>query len=412
MVYHNWSSNLTYSTEVLHTPSSIDEIQAIIGQASQVKALGSRHSFNRIADSSEVLISLAQFDEITLDTQAQTVTVGAGVRYGELAHYLHQNGYALHNLASLPHISVVGACATATHGSGIGNGNLATSVRGMRWINGKGEQIELNHHDAEFAGAVVHLGALGVITTITLAVQPTFTLGQHVYLDLSLEQATTQFNALMSTAYSVSLFTDWRNDRINQVWLKTRDTASPPPTLGDATLAQHAYHPIASVSPENCTEQLGVHGAWHERLPHFRLEFTPSNGAELQSEYFVAREHAPQALESLYAIRERFNHLLLISEIRCIAGDDLWMSPCYQSDCVGLHFTWERNVEAVEQVLPSIEEALAPFEPRPHWGKLFTLPMSAIQSGYPQLNAFRKLAQTHDPDGKFRNRFLDDILVV
>ena len=410
----NWAGNYTYLAAQLHQPETVEQIQELVIRSSRLKALGTRHSFNDIADSPGDLISLEHFDQIVaLDRERRTVTVEAGVRYGRLARWLDGEGYALHNLASLPHISVAGACATATHGSGDRHGNLATAVSAMEMVTGNGDVIVLSREKnrAQFQGAVVGLGGLGVITKLTLDISPTFEMRQDVYENLPLAQLEDHFDELFSSVYSVSLFTDWHNASFNQVWLKRHVTdgasVEMEPELFGATLATSHLHPIASLSAENCTEQMGVYGPWFERLPHFRMDFTPSSGEELQSEYLVPRQHAFAALRTIDQFREYIAPLLQISEVRSIAADDFWMSPCYKQACVGIHFTWKKDWPAVRSVLPIIEDQLAVFDARPHWAKLFTVSPARIQSLYEKLPDFQGLLQSYDPQGKFRNAFLD-----
>jgi xylitol oxidase len=410
----NWAGNYTYGAARLHKPRTIEHIQEFVIQANKLKALGTRHSFNDIADSSGDLISLEHLSNILeLDQEDHTVTIEAGVRYGELGRWLHERGFALHNLASLPHISIVGACATGTHGSGDKHGNLATAVSSMDMVTADGEIIVLSREqDPEyFYGAVVGLGGLGIITKLTLDISPTFAIRQDVYENLPLAQLEDHFDELSSSVYSISLFTDWRNATFNQLWLKRNvnegSSFNPEPTLFDATLAKRHVHPIATLSAENCTEQMGIAGPWHERLPHFRMDFTPSSGEELQSEYIFPRQHAFQVLQAINGLSEYIAPLLQISEVRTIAADDLWMSPCYHQHSIGIHFTWKQDWPAVGKVLPMIEDALAPFHARPHWGKLFTMTPNHIHSLYEKLPDFQKLLEHYDPQGKFRNAFLD-----
>lgn len=410
----NWAGNIEYSTAEIHAPRTLDEVRQVVKRCRKLRALGTRHSFNQIADSTENLISLRQLDQVVaLDKASRTVTVGAGMRYGELSEYLQKHGFALHNLASLPHISVAGACATATHGSGVKNGNLATAVVGLEIVTADGELLTLSRaKDGEgFDGAVVALGGLGVVTAVTLEIQPTFSVRQDVYQHLSLKQARAHLDEILASGYSVSLFTDWQGDTVNQVWVKTRigeETAQTgQPELFGAKLATTDLHPIADLSAENCTEQMGVAGPWHERLPHFRLNFTPSSGEELQSEYFVPRAHALQALTAVYRLRDRIARHLLISEVRTIDADRFWMSPCYQQPSLAIHFTWKQDWPAVRKLLQVIEQTLDPFDVRPHWGKLFTVPSSRLSARYEKLPAFRELLSAHDPQGKFRNPFLE-----
>ena len=410
----NWAGNYTYSAPRLHYPETVDQVRSLAAGCNKVRALGSRHSFNEIADCTEDLICLDRLDRVmALDSERRTVTVDGGVRYGRLCRYLNDAGFALHNLASLPHISVAGACATATHGSGDGNGCLATAVSAMEIVTADGVLVALSRdRDGEvFPGAVVALGGLGVVTKLTLDVSPAFAMRQDVYEGLPLAKMEDHFETIVSSGYSVSLFTDWQSRAFSQVWIKRRVTDGGAfelaPHLFGAALATDHRHPIAELSAESCTEQMGVHGAWHDRMPHFRMDFTPSCGEELQSEYLVPRKHAWAAFRAVDRLRDQVAPLLLISEIRTVAADNLWMSPFYEQACVGIHFTWRKDWDAVRNLLPKIEAELASFDARPHWGKLFTMPATRLRSLYKRLPDFQRLVQRYDPQGKFRNAFLD-----
>ncbi len=409
----NWSGNLTYSTDHLFAPNAVDEVPQIVKQCNKLRALGARHSFNAIADSNANQISLEHLQETTLDRKAHTVTVGAGVRYGQLAPFLDSNGYALHNLASLPHITVVGACSTGTHGSGIHNGNLSTAVSAIEFVTADGNTATLSRaKDGDrFEGAVVSLGALGVITRITLDLLPTFQMRQEVYENLSFDQLKNNLDTIFGSGYSVSLFTDWQNHRVTQVWIKSRvkpgESHPLPPEFYGATLAKHKLHPIAGHDATPCTEQMGIPGPWYERMPHFRMNFTPSSGAELQTEYFVPREHGYEAILAVEKLRDRIMPHLFITELRTIAADNLWMSMAYKRDSMAIHFTWKPEWAAVKEILPLIEKQLAPFDPRPHWAKLFTIPGTQLEAKYAKLADFKSLVQSYDPHGKFRNQFLE-----
>ncbi len=409
----NWSGNLTYSTGNVHYPKTTEEVQEIVMGCSKLRGLGSRHSFNKIADSTENQISLKEFNKvISLDRTANTVTVGAGMKYGELCQYLHENGYALHNLASLPHISIAGSIATATHGSGVRNGNLSTGVSAIEFVNGSGELVTLSRKDGEsFNGAVVGLGAIGIVVSVTLDLQPTFNMQQVVYLNLPMAELEKNFLEIMSAGYSVSLFTDWKNKTINEVWIKNRieegnGSAVIAPEFYGAKLATKNMHPVEHLGAENCTEQMGIPGPWYERMPHFKMGFMPSAGEELQAEYFIPIEHGYAAMMAMETLHEKISPHLFISEIRAVAADDLWMSPCYKQTCAVLHTTWKQE-DVVMDLLPLVEEQLAPFNPRPHWAKLFTIAPSVLQSRIEKLGDFKQLLHQHDPTGKFRNEFID-----
>lgn len=409
----NWSGNLEYSTRNVFYPRSVEEVRKLVKKCTRLRPLGTRHCFNRIADSKDNLISTKELNKvIDLNRNEHTVTVEGGIKYGELAPWLHEKGYALHNLASLPHISVAGSCTTATHGSGVKNGNLATAVNALEIVTSTGEVVHLSKKkDGEkFLAAVVGLGALGLITKVSLDVQPAFNMRQNVYLKLPLSELKEHFEKIVSAGYSVSLFTDWQTDAINEVWIKSRedDTSvpAPGPDFFGAKAASANMHPIAELSPENCTEQMGVPGPWHERLPHFKMGFTPSSGKELQAEYFVPFHNAVDAILAIQRLGKQIGPHLFISEIRTIAADNLWMSPCFKQASTAIHFTWKQDWPAVSKLLPVIEKELAPFKARPHWGKLFTMSAKVLASRYEKLGDFKKIVSEYDPGGKFRNEFL------
>jgi alditol oxidase len=409
----NWAGNYRYGTTRVTSATSVADVQAFVRQHAHFKVLGTRHCFNGIADSTDHLLSLREMkDVVGLDRAARTVTVEAGLSYGQLCPSLDRDGFALHNLASLPHISIAGACATGTHGSGVNNGNLSTAVSAFEMVTAGGDVLSIarDKDPRTFQAAVVNLGALGVVTKLTLEVQPTFKMRQDVYLDLSMAQVPEHFEDIVAAGYSVSLFTDWRRGLVNEVWVKRRVENSDAPTASKdfygARPANLNVHPIVELSAENCTEQMGVAGPWYERLPHFRMGFTPSSGKELQSEYFVARSNAVDAIGAVERLRDHVSPHLMITELRTIAADDLWMSPCYKRPSLAIHFTWKQDWSSVRKVLPMIERELAPYDVRPHWGKLFTIPSAQLQQRYPMAAEFKRLVAEHDPHGKFRNAFL------
>ncbi|AZQ38325.1 FAD-binding protein [Streptomyces cyaneochromogenes] len=409
----NWAGNITFSAKELHRPYSFDAISALVAGSERVRVLGSGHSFNAIAEPGPegVLLSIAALPPaIDVDREARTVRVSGGVRYAELARAVYAHGLALPNMASLPHISVAGSVATGTHGSGVGNGSLATSVREVELVTADGSVVTVGRDDPRFGGAVTSLGALGVVTALTLDLQPSFDVEQHIFTELPLDGLDLgKFETVMAAAYSVSLFTDWREPGFRQVWLKRR-TDQPLPDFPWAAPATEKLHPVPGMPAVNCTEQFGVPGPWHQRLPHFRAEFTPSSGAELQSEYLLPRRCAVEALRAVDGIRGTAAPVLQTCEVRAVAADEQWLSPSYGRDTVALHFTWIADTAAVLPVVRRLEEALDAFEPRPHWGKVFTVPAEVLRGRYPRLADFRALARELDPAGKFANAFVRDVL--
>ncbi len=409
----NWARNLTYNSVRLEMPSTLSEAQEIVRASSRIKALGTRHSFSNIADTIGTQISfqnMAQVLDLNLDQG--TVTLQAGMRYGELGEFLTAHGYALPNLASLPHISVVGACMTATHGSGSKNGNLATSVSGVDWIKADGsiEKVTRESNPDLLNGSVVSLGALGIVTAITLDIVPSYSIRQDVYDNAPIDEVLENFDSIMSGSYSTSLFTDW-NSGVAQIWRKStcleNEDIDAPATYFGGRLAVENRNPVRESSPINCTDQGGRPGPWNHRLPHFRMEFTPSCGEELQAEYFVSRTDAPHALRAILSIGHEIAPHLHISEIRAIASDDLWLSPCFRRESIAIHFTWHKDWHAVKPLMIKVDALLEPYQPRVHWGKLFTLAPQVLFKRYPRLVDFQELAAQQDPQGKFRNPFLD-----
>ena len=402
MPEHNWAGNYAYRAERLHRPSTLDEVRRIVAGAPRIRVLGSRHSFHGIADSPELLSLDSLPAGVSVDREAGTVSLAGGVRYGALAEALDAEGLALANLASLPHISVAGAVATATHGSGDGNGNLATAVAGLQLVTSGGDVVEARRGDPDFDGLVVGLGALGAVTRITLDAEPAYQVRQRVFEGLAWDALYEHFDAITASGYSVSVFTRW-GKTTDQVWVKARDAPEEPrDELFGARAATSERHPIIELDPVNCTRQRGVPGPWFDRLPHFRMGFTPSAGDELQSEYIFARRHAVAAIEAVRALAGAVRPVLQVSEIRTIAADRLWMSPQYGQDSVAIHFTWKPDERAVERVLEDLEAALAPFGARPHWGKVF---LAAPR--YERLPDFIRLVERLDPRGAFRNEWLE-----
>ena len=405
----NWAGNYTYRAAEIHRPSSIDELREIVSTAPRVRVLGSRHSFSDVADSEQLVHIGGLPRRFEVDRDASTVTFSGGMTYGELAPLLEAEGLALHNLASLPHISVAGAVATGTHGSGNRNGNLATAVAGLEILTSNGDLLTAVRSDPDFAGMVVNVGALGAVTALTLDVEPAYSVRQRVFEHLPWDAVYSDLDGITGAAYSTSLFTRF-SDTVEMVWLKSRVTDEAEDVRTEffgATPAPADRHPIPELSAERCTPQLGVPGPWWERLPHFVMGFTPSNGDEIQSEFLVPREHAVDAIRAVQELRDQIVPLLQICEIRTMAADELWLSPQYGTDTIGLHFTWRQEQEAVDRIAAVIEDALRPFNARPHWGKVFAAGAADIAPLYPKLPQFLNLVESLDPRGAFRNPWLE-----
>lgn len=412
----NWAGNVTFGAAEVHRPSSLPELQRLVAGRRRIRAAGTGHSFNLVADTEGDLVRLDGLPpRVELSADGRRATVGAGMRYSEAARALHAQGVALGSMASLPHISVAGACATGTHGSGDTRRSLAADVAALEIVGPDGARysVDRDTDPDRLHGSVVALGALGVVTAVTLDVEPAFEVAQWVYTGLPLDRVADRFDEVFAAAYSVSVFTDWHSGTA-QVWLKRRidrESAGHPNRrwLG-ADLANEPQHPIPGVPPEYCTDQSGRPGPWYRRLPHYRPETTPSRGDELQSELLLPRVVAPRALSALRRLGGRMAPVLQISEIRTVAADELWLSPCRGRDTVALHFTWIPDTAAVLPVIAAIEAELEPLGGCPHWGKLTAMPPDALAARYPRMSDFRRLLLERDPEGKFRNAFVDRLL--
>ncbi len=406
----NWSKNVDFNDRALLQPESLAELQELVRSNAKLRARGTAHCFNEIANTSSYAINLAKMPKtIEVNPVSKSVTVAAGLKYGELAPELHKQGWALNNLASLPHISIAGSIATGTHGSGIKNQNLANQVLSLDLVTAEGELRHIDRTNPAFNALVVGLGLGGIVYQYELKIEPTFEIRQVIYPEIPFDVLQRNFDQIMGTAYSVSYFTDWGTAQVGNLWCKFRESEAIPESVGGSAKADKKFHPIPSVDPVACTDQLGESGDWHQRLSHFKLEFTPSVGEEIQTEFFVDRKDAAAAIEAVSKLGEEITPLLWITELRTIAADDLWLSGAYQRDTLAIHFTWKKDL-AIYPVLEKVEAALRPFNYRPHWGKVFTADGKYLSSAYPKMSEFKALVEALDPASKFENTFTRRIL--
>ena len=401
----NWSKNVDFNDREYLQPESISELQEAIRAHQKVRARGTAHCFNEIANTSSYAINLAKMPKtIEVDAGKKTVLVAAGLKYGELARILHEQGWALDNLASLPHISIAGSISTGTHGSGVKNKNLANQVNSFDLVTAEGEIRHIDRANPAFNALVVGLGLGGIVYQYELRIEPTYEIRQVVYPNVPLDILQRNFNHIMGSAYSVSYFTDWGSEQTGNLWCKFRTDEAIPDSIGGSAKADQKFHPIPSVDPEACTEQRGESGSWHQRLSHFKLEFTPSVGEEIQSEFFIDRKDASAAIEALSKMGDAITPLLWITELRTIAADELWLSGAYQRDTLGIHFTWKKD-DAIYPMIEKVEAVLRQFNYRPHWGKVFTADSTYLKSVYPKMAEFKALTEALDPTAKFGNTF-------
>ena len=401
----NWSKNVDFNDRDFLQPESLAELQEMVRLNQKIRARGTAHSFNEIANTSSYAINLAKMPRvIEVNSEKSSVRVAAGLTYGELAPILHSQGWALNNLASLPHISIAGSISTGTHGSGIKNQNLANQVLSLDIVTSEGELRHIDRTNPAFSALVIGLGLGGIVYQYELKVEPTFEIRQVIYPQIPFDILQRNFDEIMGTAYSVSYFTDWSSDQVGNLWCKFRDNEVIPESVGGISKAESKYHPIPSVDPTACADQFGESGDWHQRLPHFKLEFTPSVGEEIQTEFFIDRKDAAAALDVISKLSDVINPLLWITELRTIAADEIWLSGAYQRDTVAIHFTWKKE-DTIYSVIQKVEDALRPFNYRPHWGKVFTVDAKYLSTVYPRMGEFKALILALDPSKKFENSF-------
>ena len=410
--YGTWSGTHQFTARRLIAARTIEDVRrAVAGSAvgaDRVRALGTRHSFNDLADNGDTLITVTGIaPDPVLDEASRTVTVGAGTTYGTIAAWLRERGWALGNMASLPHISIAGAVATGTHGSGSGNRVLSAAVAGLDYVDAEAELRHTDRSDPDLEGMAVGLGAFGVVVRVSLDVEPSYLVRQDVYAGLSWDRVLADIDGVMSAGYSVSLFTDWSGESV-QAWVKRRlaepDDDVPGEFFGarlDPGPPRLADSPVDNLTPH------GTAGPWSQRLPHFRADVTPSNGDEIQSEYFVARRHGPAALEAVRRLAHLVTPLLLVTEIRTTAADGLWLSGSYDRETLAIHFTWRNRPGPVDGAVREVEAALAPFGARPHWGKVSHIKADELERLYPRLGDARALFERLDPRGRFSNDRLE-----
>lgn len=405
----NWSRTVDYGFETVHEPADLEQVRQVVTSARRLRPVGTGHTFNRLPDG-EAAISLRGLRDVEVEGAGDgaSVRVGAGLSYADLAEALRPHGLALENLASLPHINVVGAVSTATHGSGQDARNLASSVREIELVTAGGEVLTVrrgDEGDVPFDGAVVGLGSLGVVTSLVLDTVPARDYRQVVLTGVAEDEIGPRLDEITHLGRSVSVFTLW-DGAPARIWVKSRE--DDPHVDAAWPEADVDHHPLPGLDPVNCTPQRGVPGWWADRIPHFRTGFLPSSGDEVQSEWHVALEHGPAAVEALREAGPRLAPALLTSEIRSVAADELWLSPQHHRATRSFHFTWVGDNGLADDAARVVEEALAPFDARPHWGKVFHADVTGL---YPRLGDFRALRERLDPGGTFLNPWLERVLL-
>ncbi|KAI1700234.1 d-arabinono-1,4-lactone oxidase domain-containing protein [Ditylenchus destructor] len=358
---HNWGNNFRFSTQNIQYPTSVEEVQQIVRNANKLRVVGTRHSFSKIADSPNTMLStLALKNIIGFDPTVPSITVQAGITYTDLNPFLPNYG----------------------------------------------------PNDPELKAIAVGLGAFGVITQVELEVEPTFNLTNYVFVNMPEQDIYDHFDEIENLGYSVQLFTDFSTPGVwDQVWVWVRSDENSNvgnmQNLYGATRTHEQVTAIEALPPTYLMEQ-GKEQPWYYGLVDYHLGLSGFDGAEIQSEYFMPYENAIPAIQAVSNFSDLIAPRVYTMLIRTIKGDDLWMSESFNETTVAIHFTWKPNMTAVMEVLPQIEQALLPYGARPHWGKVFAQGPETYLHRYPKLNQWKQLAETLDPTHKFRNKFLED----
>lgn len=411
----NWAGTIAYEARERYAPTSVEQVQQLVRDAAaagrRVRVVGTRHTFNDLTDTDGVHLSLRDLPRVLrLTPEGDGVVIDGGATYTEVNRFLAQHDRALANLASLPHITVAGAIATATHGSGDAQPSLASAVRSLTHVTPTGALHTISRGEPGFERYPVHLGLFGPVVELTLDVVPAFTVATTVYEGLSYDVAVEHLDELTHDLYSFSLAPNWADGGRSLLFAKRLAGQAAPHEWFGATAARSPRHPSPGADTAAVTEQLGAAGPSSKRLTHFRSEFEPSVGDEIQSEYLVPRRHARAALRALPDFSGVFAQLAHSMEIRTVAGDDLPASPFHAGDTLAVHVTWRRDPARVAAFLPQLESALEAFDARPHWGKAFVTSPERLRQLFPRLPEVDDEARRHDPDGVFRNRWIERVV--
>ena len=362
----NWSNNIEFTAKTaLEKPSTADELATLIRDTRRsVKVVGTAHSFNDIADTDGIQISLANFQNISIDPSRMMVKFGGGVTYISLIKALAAEKMALQNLPSLPHINVVGSVVTGTHGSGMQNQAMGALVSEFAFVDASGAQRRLTreHHEGEFYRYLHSFGALGVIYEMTMDIEPEYGVAKCVYQDVPWDflKDKEAYNELNQRHEYISYFTDWKEEKMTSIWIGSRynpqnisyedllaqsylDTC--PPTYLEGTLTQK-IHPVPGRSSDPCVES--GYGMWNDKIYHFKPDKPPSSdGDEIQTEFFVKYADMPAAVAELYSNAALFRDFVQITEIRGVERDSIPLSPAKEQDVMGIHFTWKHDFKNV-----------------------------------------------------------------
>uniref|UniRef100_A0A915D0Y3 FAD-binding PCMH-type domain-containing protein n=1 Tax=Ditylenchus dipsaci TaxID=166011 RepID=A0A915D0Y3_9BILA len=419
----NWGGNFNFSTQDIKYPTTTAGVQQLVKECKgKIRPVGTRHSFSEIANTNDTLICLVHMNLIlSVDPSVPSVTVQAGITYTDLIPFLQSIGLAIPMMASLGEISIAGAINTAVHGSGAGIGNLATQVLGLQMVLADGSVVQYSkgQNDTELAAATVGLGALGIVTQVTLQAQPTYNLAINVFENMDMSVLDTQLYNITHSGYAINMWSTFGTPGVlDQVWITTKVDSNGVNAYGNvsqlygAPAATAQSSPIAALPPTYVVPQMGIVGPYYERLTDYDLGLSGQEGQQTQSEYYVDFDDFVPALKALQTLSAEINAVVYVALFRITEKDELWMSPQYKKTTMAIHFSWQPKLDQVMALLPKIEAALAPFNPIPHWGKLYTLKPEQYLPLLPKYPEWREQVELHDPTHKFRNKWLEENIFV
>lgn len=414
--WRNWSGNQICYPEQRLAPASVTELQTHLRETrGRVRLVGAGHSFSPLATTDHTMISLDRLNGILhSDDTALQATIGAGTRLGRIGARLAEQNQALINMPDIDHQTLAGCVATATHGTGADLGCLSDNIRAMTLVTANGEKLSCStgHNTDLLRAAQVSLGALGAVTDITLQNTRPYRL-KRVTDWLSIDEILAQADTLAEqhrnfefyyVPFSGMGFTDTQditeeprsstesldqNDGARDL-KQARDLLSWSPTLRRLILG--SYMRILQ-------KEVRVSPSWQSYASERRVRFN-------EMEYHLPREDWLAAFREIRQTVERdFPECFFPFEVRFVKGDDIWLSPFYQRDCVSIA-VHRFHEEDYQPMFTALEPIFRKYGGRPHWGKLSNLSADEARALYPRWDDFLALRRELDPDNRFLNPYL------
>lgn len=423
----NWAGNQSCAPTSIRRPTSEAELVAIVKEAAnngtRVKCVGAGHSFTPIACTDGVLVDLSGYGRIlSHDPGARTVTMQAGITLSTLCDELDQRGLALENMGDIGYQSIAGAAATATHGTGWHFGNISSRIVGMRLIAGDGSIVDAtsDENPEVLAAARVGVGALGIVSTVTLQAVKAFRL-HAIEEPMRLDDLLSDFDGYMSSADHVEFYwvphTSWALTKRNR---RTDEPAMPrskaKAVIDDLLITNVGFGALCRVGRRrpNLIPRLA------KMLPSTgRLEYTdrsdrvftsPRRVKFYEMEYAIPRDAIPEALNRVRRLVDEAGiQLSFPVEVRVVSPDDIPLSTAHgrATGYIAIHVyqgtPYDTYFQGVERIMDS-------YHGRPHWGKMHFQGHETLAQRYPKWDEFQAVRRRLDPEGRFTNQYLERVL--